>query len=68
MKLGTGKVMKTEGHYQLVKMNGKSSNKMSCSKKLTREAKIGKKMVAVAVLDVTSVNAVIITQTIITIA
>lgn len=33
-----------------------------------REAKIGKKMVAVAVLDVTSVNAVIITQTIITIA
>lgn len=41
---------------------------MPCSKKLTREAKIGRKMVAVAVLDVTSVNAVIITQTIITIA
>jgi len=37
-------------------------------KELTREAKIGRKMVAVAVFEVTSVNVVIITQTIITIA
>ena len=41
---------------------------MSQNNKLTREAKIGRKMVAVAVLDVTSVNVVIITQTRITIA
>jgi len=37
-------------------------------KELTREAKIGRKIVAVAVFEVTSVNVVIITQTIITIA
>ena len=36
--------------------------------KLTSDASIGRKMVAVAVLEVTSVNVVIITQTIMTIA
>ena len=37
-------------------------------KKLTRDARIGRNMVAVAVLDVTSVKVVIMTQTITTIA